>query len=285
MNKMTTILLVSFLFLILYGTKVYAQESKDTVQNVEVSIENDSLQNQFLALNDTLQSLKEAINEIKNDKPFSAASLKNTLFVILGIIILILILIIIAFNEIAGRVRKKNLNKFEKDINNLKSQNDYLSQRIENIRQTQASKASVHKTVVNPSPKQSVIPSSSNNAQNETQKKNDDKKQSSSVRHQSKTIYCMNNDDLLVKTSETKLDRYNFVIEYDPDDSAKMGTLSFIGEFEVLRTMNEQSREMLFKTEGNIKEAKDYVIKRPGRAVLTQDVWKVINKIEVQFMK
>ena len=104
-----------------------------------------------------------------------------------------------------------------------------------------------------------------------------------------KELYMANNEgDMFIGFSDSPKDDSTFLIKYKPDDPSNQGELHVIGSVGVLRVIKTESRDESLKIVGNScpwKEAKEYEQVQAGLVVKKNDVWKIINPVEIILRK
>ena len=104
-----------------------------------------------------------------------------------------------------------------------------------------------------------------------------------------KELYMANNEgDMFIGFSDSPKDDSTFLIKYKPDDPSNQGELHAIGSVGVLRVIKTESRDESLKIVGNScpwKEAKEYEQVQAGLVVKKNDVWKIINPVEIILRK
>ena len=105
-----------------------------------------------------------------------------------------------------------------------------------------------------------------------------------------KELYMANNeDDIFTKSSDHKLEESTFLIEYDPEKSETQGDLNVIASINDLRVMNEGSRQKSIKVNRfencTWKDATEYEQVHVGKVIKNQNVWVIINPVEIILKK
>ena len=104
-----------------------------------------------------------------------------------------------------------------------------------------------------------------------------------------KELYMANNEgDMFIGFSDSPKDDSTFLIKYNPDDPSNQGELHAIGSVGVLRVIKAESRDESLKVVGNSctwKEAKEYEQIKAGSVEKKNDVWKIINPVEIILKK
>lgn len=294
MNKMTILFFVFFVALLSFGTRVYAQEKKDSVK-VEQSVNDKAVNKDTLlraqvdSLQATIKTMNDSFMEMQQDKKiFSFLTVKNAVIILLCVVIILLLLQILTLSKLADKVSKRRLShsydelkhKIEKVKEDVTWNNVQASNKRQDDRRYQP-------TQQKKDPYADQRPPVS--SKEKEQPKKDEQKKQEKPKHVERTIYCSNNqDDLFIETSESKTDMSTFIIEYDPEDKSNNGVLSYIGSLSNLKTMNPKSREEAFKILSGscaLAEASDFDPKHVGKVIKIDGAWRILNAIEIMLKK
>ena len=292
MNKMTIAILVLFLALLSYGTIAYAQNKVDSAKVESNNIKKDSLLEQEIALEiqATKDSLQEAVSSLKTD----ISSIKVICYSGICVTIILLLLVVLALILLAQKASKKKLeanyeklrSKMEKmkdDIRWETAQSRHTSaRRDEQSRSNNSHVESSYMPKHNVSSDKGKQPAAQETANMPSDSENGKKPEK---KRALKEVFLSNNEgDIFTRSFETKQDGCNFLVEYDPEDKSGMGVLSVIGSMGALRVMNTDSRDCSIK---KVKDscawgdAVEYEMIRPGKVVLYQNAWKILNQVEI----
>lgn len=285
MNKMTIVLLMLLIALVSYGTKVYAENRPDSAGTENIAIDTINVPRlEAVVVDSAFQAMKEEVDSIKYD----ISSLKSILFICAGAILILLLLIILAFFKLADKASNKKLSmKYEKLYSKIEKATDEMRwnsvkpRREESYKPHDSRKSDEQpkKAEENPKPK----------SEDTKPEKTPEKPQPAEVRNVKKEIYVgTNQDDIFVGFTDQKLDKSVFVIEYDPEDKSHMGDLSVIGNINTLRVINKESRDKsirIVKSDCAWAEAKDYILDHVGTVVKNNDVWQILNPVDIILKK
>lgn len=300
MNKMTIIFLVLFVALLSFGTRVYAQEKKDSVK-VEQTTEdnkvvlNDSiLKVQVDSLQAVIKTMSQQFMEMQQEKNiFSFLSVKKAVVILLCLVLILLLLQVLALTKLADKVSKRrlkhNFDELNAKIHKVKEEAQWNNVQADNKRKEE-------KRYGPPASQQRRDPYAgqrpADTSQQREQTKKEEPKKPEKRQRIEKTIYCRNNEgDLLVPPySDTKDDATTFIIEFDPEDKSNLGILSYVGNIHKFRSMNQESLKKAFTIEFNnctLADATVVEMSKPGQVLFNKNdqAWTITIPIKVTLKK